>query len=59
MITKENNININENDVKKIDVIERLLNKKISIKEAMFELNKSRQQIYVLSKNIKIMVKKV
>ncbi len=53
MITKENNININENDVKKIDVIERLLNKKISIKEAMFELNKSRQQIYVLSKKYK------
>lgn len=51
MITKENNIKeINDNDSKKIDTIERLLNKNITIKEAMFELNRSRQQIYVLCK---------
>lgn len=42
-----------DNDIKKIETIEKLLKKEITIKEAMFELGKSRQQIYVLSKKYK------
>ena len=54
MMIKENNVKIiNENDSKKINAIERLLNGEITIKEAMFELNKSRQQIYLLRKQYK------
>ena len=54
MMTKENNVKIiNENDSKKINAIERLLNGETTIKETMFELNKSRQQIYLLRKQYK------
>ena len=39
-----------EKEIKKFNTIEKLINKEITIKEAMFELDKSRQQIYRLAK---------
>lgn len=41
---------MNENETKKFNTIKKLVNKEITIKEAMFELDKSRQQIYRLTK---------
>ena len=40
---------MNENEKKKFNIIKKLINKEITTKEAMFELNKSRQQIYRLT----------
>lgn len=39
-----------ENELKKTNVIKKLINKEITNKEAMVELQKSRQQIYRLAK---------
>ena len=41
---------MNEKETKKFITIKNLINKEITIKEAMFKLNKSRQQIYRLTK---------
>lgn len=41
---------MNEKEIKKINTIKKLIDKKTTIKEAMVELNKSRQQIYRLTK---------
>lgn len=41
---------MNEKEIKKLNTIKKLINKEITIKEAMFELDMSRQQIYRLTK---------
>ena len=41
---------MNDKEIKKLNTIKKLIDKEITIKEAMFELNKSRQQIYRLTK---------